>query len=379
MPFRLRQLPSGSGSHVRKAACIGHFVRQVKATPRQVGYSGEYQDRESGLICCGQRYRQSRRSRASRGGDGYSPTQGRFITRDPIGDLSGQTNHYAFVNNDPINSRDILGLTEGSEEAGNYGNVEWFDDGVVDLEPFEFTCGFLCSLRSGNGLPPDPPFKSINEFKLQQTLNELGSGSLFDSEASARGFLEASTGGSKRSQAKVDENEDSEKKNELPPCSELKGRFESGEYNPTLTAEAFIPDAEVSVPPLGLFGFETFHGDGRGFLDSPSDGSPGRTSRISASVTFDSSTFSPTPSFRVDPSTRTRFFGATSVMEEGTLSSISAHNVFIRGGAAISLRFSGSNPLAPAVLLLIWPEKSGHGILLTRGSNHEETTLHCRV
>jgi len=29
--------------------------------------------------------------------------------------------------------------------------------------------------------------------------------------------------------------------------------------------------------------------------------------------------------------------------------------------------------------LLIWPEKSGHGILLTRGSHHEEKTLHCRV
>jgi len=28
---------------------------------------------------------------------------------------------------------------------------------------------------------------------------------------------------------------------------------------------------------------------------------------------------------------------------------------------------------------LIWPEKSGHGILLTRGSHHEEKTLHCRV
>ena len=31
------------------------------------------------------------------------------------------------------------------------------------------------------------------------------------------------------------------------------------------------------------------------------------------------------------------------------------------------------------LLKVIWPEKSGHGILLTRGSHNEETTLHCRV
>lgn len=41
----------------------------------------------------------------------YHPDQGRFVNRDPIGEAGGE-NLYAFVNNDPVNGRDMLGLSE---------------------------------------------------------------------------------------------------------------------------------------------------------------------------------------------------------------------------------------------------------------------------
>lgn len=40
----------------------------------------------------------------------HSPTLGRFITRDPMGEAGG-TNLFAFAGNDPVNNRDPLGLT----------------------------------------------------------------------------------------------------------------------------------------------------------------------------------------------------------------------------------------------------------------------------
>ena len=42
----------------------------------------------------------------------YSPGQGRFLSRDPIGERGG-LNLYAFVGNDPVNAWDYLGLSSG--------------------------------------------------------------------------------------------------------------------------------------------------------------------------------------------------------------------------------------------------------------------------
>src|SRR5690606_8521129 len=39
----------------------------------------------------------------------YSPSMGRFINRDPIGEQGG-LNLHAFVGNDPVNAVDVLGL-----------------------------------------------------------------------------------------------------------------------------------------------------------------------------------------------------------------------------------------------------------------------------
>jgi RHS repeat-associated protein len=40
----------------------------------------------------------------------YHPDQGRFVNRDPIGEAGG-INLYAYVGNDPVNRRDLLGLS----------------------------------------------------------------------------------------------------------------------------------------------------------------------------------------------------------------------------------------------------------------------------
>jgi hypothetical protein len=134
----------------------------------------------------------------------------------------------------------------------------------------------------------------------------------------------------------------------LPGCSELKKGLADGTYKPKLTSESFIPQKEVSLP--GTFGFEKAHGDGREFLDSPSDGTPGRTSRISASVGYSGDSFFVTPSFRIDQSTHTRWWGLTSVTATGVPSSMSGYSVNTGDGVSLGLAYSGSNPLAPYVV-----------------------------
>lgn len=62
------------------------------------GFGTEYTD-ESGLIYFGMRY--------------YSPALGRFLSRDPIGEVGSGANLYAFAGNDPVNSRDLFGLCDG--------------------------------------------------------------------------------------------------------------------------------------------------------------------------------------------------------------------------------------------------------------------------
>jgi RHS repeat-associated protein len=60
-------------------------------------HATKFTDVETGLIYYGYRY--------------YSPSLGRFINRDPIGEQGG-INLYAFVGNDPVNRWDYLGLND---------------------------------------------------------------------------------------------------------------------------------------------------------------------------------------------------------------------------------------------------------------------------
>ena len=59
------------------------------------GFSTKYTDNETDLLYYGYRY--------------YSPALGRWLSRDPIEEQGG-LNLYEFVNNDPVNAYDMLGL-----------------------------------------------------------------------------------------------------------------------------------------------------------------------------------------------------------------------------------------------------------------------------
>ena len=72
----------------------GEIFRAFGAEPENpLLYCGEYADRESGLIYLRNRY--------------YDPTQGRFITEDPVRD---GTNWYVYCENNPIKYVDPIGL-----------------------------------------------------------------------------------------------------------------------------------------------------------------------------------------------------------------------------------------------------------------------------
>ncbi len=64
-------------------------------TSLPVGFASQYTDRESGLVYYGLRY--------------YNGLHGRFLNRDPIEEAGGN-NLYAFVDNDPVDRWDVLGL-----------------------------------------------------------------------------------------------------------------------------------------------------------------------------------------------------------------------------------------------------------------------------
>ncbi|WP_183081549.1 RHS repeat-associated core domain-containing protein [Paraburkholderia fungorum] len=60
----------------------------------------------------------------------YSPATGRFISEDPAGWASGQTNAYAYVNGNPVQFSDPYGLHKGDQWYGY--NDKNFRDWVHD-------------------------------------------------------------------------------------------------------------------------------------------------------------------------------------------------------------------------------------------------------
>jgi RHS repeat-associated protein len=86
--------PSGNTISVRSYDEYG----AASATPNRFGYTGQMWIPEIGLYYYKARF--------------YSPTQGRFLSPDPIGYGDGP-NMYAYVGNDPINMTDPTGLEGG--------------------------------------------------------------------------------------------------------------------------------------------------------------------------------------------------------------------------------------------------------------------------
>jgi RHS repeat-associated protein len=259
----------------------------------------------------------------------YHPGHGRFINRDPIGEEGG-INLYAYVGNDPVNRWDWMGwwcfdIYEIVEvTGGSNGRVESRGNQYDYLKTVCIDELSEISEETGEIIP----------FNVTNGGNSGGGGG-----GGGRGSAENST--PKPAQGDL---------SHLPGCSELKALLESGIWQPTLTSESFIPDARVGVVPLGLTGFEQFHGDGRDFLAAPSDGSPGQTSRMSVSVGYDAGSFAVSPSFRIDPSIRTRWWGMTSTTATGAPSSMSGYSMYTGSSVTLGIAYSGSNPLAPYVV-----------------------------
>ena len=86
------------------------------------GYAGQYTDRQSGLIYMRARW--------------YDPATGQFITADPIGMASGETNLYRYAGGDPTNHIDPSGLLSLTD-------VSNFASGVYD----ELTLGATRKIR----------------------------------------------------------------------------------------------------------------------------------------------------------------------------------------------------------------------------------------
>jgi RHS repeat-associated protein len=108
-------------------------------------FSTRWFDDETGLGCWPERY--------------YSPRLGRWISRDPIGELGG-LNTYGFVRNEPSSRVDFIGLLDNSTCTQCINGCMAFN-GYPD-EPYwrnvcrGMECGGVCG-PPGPPLPPIPP------------------------------------------------------------------------------------------------------------------------------------------------------------------------------------------------------------------------------
>ena len=110
----------------------------------RVGYAGGLKDPTSGLVMFGLR--------------DYEPASGRWTSRDPILFDGGQTNLYAYVGNDPVNSVDPDGTGPSS------GLVKMLlDCGQPPPESFEDAWRRMKREigRKPNYVPPQPPLKDL--------------------------------------------------------------------------------------------------------------------------------------------------------------------------------------------------------------------------
>lgn len=123
-------------------------------------FSTKYHDAETGLYYYGYRY--------------YSPDYGRFFSKDPIGE-SGGLNLYAFVNNNPYNAWDYLGMFSdefdlwgGSSMSISYPGFRETADGT----PYSFASDRQSSWGSVTVSTPDINlssfFPSSNSFSYSE-------------------------------------------------------------------------------------------------------------------------------------------------------------------------------------------------------------------
>ena len=110
--------------------------------------------RQSGLVYYGFRY--------------YSPSLGRFLNRDPLGELGG-ANLYGFVENDPVNGWDRLGLAGSSNcQDPSYEaeeGEEICEEDIEELDPYETEDEFVLPDFLGEN-----PISSAHPFMMDQLI-----------------------------------------------------------------------------------------------------------------------------------------------------------------------------------------------------------------
>ena len=217
------------------------FDAVVKSNPWR--FSTKYTDTETSLIHYGLRF--------------YSSALGRFINRDPAGELGG-INLYAFTGNDPVNRIDYLGL-------------DGFDVFPVTVKPCSrriiastrcYTISYVDCYESGAGYEYVPTGGAdCNGGSGGGGNNNTGSSDVPISPTSPGKTTTTNT--SRNSNAIAPQNK-------LPPCSGFKNGI-------IATYQAFISKAVVPDP----LGRGSYLGDNRGFTNTPSD-----TYRTSYTVGF---------------------------------------------------------------------------------------------
>jgi len=110
-------ITDGSGHLVQRYEydSFGNIRHHGHRIEQPFTYTGRGYDHETGLYFYRGRY--------------YDPEIGRFINRDPIGFVGGDTNLYAYVGNNPINWGDPSGLWRDDLHSGigysSYGTYLW--------------------------------------------------------------------------------------------------------------------------------------------------------------------------------------------------------------------------------------------------------------
>jgi RHS repeat-associated protein len=123
----------------KEIAASGSVINSVRFAAREL-------DSETGLYFNRARY--------------YDPALGRFVSEDPIG-LSGGLNLYAYAANEPVGSRDPMGLRECTKnERYHWDSESEMQNGVVVVYPVVHWC--VDPPIFGNSLPVPPqigPFR----------------------------------------------------------------------------------------------------------------------------------------------------------------------------------------------------------------------------
>jgi RHS repeat-associated protein len=112
----------------------GNRISGTTADP--VGYCGQwgyYTDSETGLALCTYRY--------------YDPTNGRWVTRDPIGYVGG-VNLYGYVSGNPVNRGDPSGLSKSFSDCWHACMVKEMGPSFSKLSVYCVGVAMCCAVPS---------------------------------------------------------------------------------------------------------------------------------------------------------------------------------------------------------------------------------------